>query len=450
MAQIGRIYYVVQNDSGTAQVSVNVEVRKQGAKISGGGSGDTGSGEVTITVNNPGGIIVGDSVVQKSGATIGTTSYGVSTVTATTIGINTGGAITWSDNDSLIPTTNLPTIYNEPTVGADVAANPIVTGSDGVAAAWAQGGFYCLYLSGGTTPITPMVVEDIYIPAESSKSNVFTQATAVGYVFDTVRDLTTAGAKILSIRRAGTEKQYIDKDGHLGATTFDGAVTVSTGGLAVTGNSTITGTLGGLTGLTVASGGASITGGLTVPTGGVTVSAGGLTVSAGAVSLPAGSIQTAALPSNLVVTAPATTLGAITDTALTNGAAETDRITTAAYTFTAANVGALIIVNVPYRIVCGSSEEGTVKVRLYMETAAGAGTYVVKAWGIFNNRSQTHSSHSISFSWFEAVVPTGAIRWKITDAATAVAGSPVCSYMGTLTNDGGTARAYIQIVEFKK
>jgi hypothetical protein len=44
-----------------------------------------------------------------------------------------------------------------------------------------------------------------------------------------------------------------------------GALTVSSGGASITGNSTITGTLGGLTGLTVSSGGASITGDLTTP-----------------------------------------------------------------------------------------------------------------------------------------------------------------------------------------
>lgn len=52
--------------------------------------------------------------------------------------------------------------------------------------------------------------------------------------------------------------------GVLGTSTFGGALTVTSGGIAVTGNSTITGTLGGLTGLTVASGGASITGGATI------------------------------------------------------------------------------------------------------------------------------------------------------------------------------------------
>ena len=45
-----------------------------------------------------------------------------------------------------------------------------------------------------------------------------------------------------------------------GVTISSGGLTVSAGGAAITGNSTITGTLGGVTGLTVASGGASITG----------------------------------------------------------------------------------------------------------------------------------------------------------------------------------------------
>jgi fibronectin-binding autotransporter adhesin len=47
-------------------------------------------------------------------------------------------------------------------------------------------------------------------------------------------------------------------------------VTVASGGIAVTGNSTITGTLSGLTGLTIASGGTSISGGLNNNSGGIT------------------------------------------------------------------------------------------------------------------------------------------------------------------------------------
>ena len=49
-----------------------------------------------------------------------------------------------------------------------------------------------------------------------------------------------------------------------------GGLTVSAGGIAVTGNSTIAGSLSGITGLTVASGGANITGGVTNNAGGIT------------------------------------------------------------------------------------------------------------------------------------------------------------------------------------
>jgi hypothetical protein len=67
---------------------------------------------------------------------------------------------------------------------------------------------------------------------------------------------------------------------------------VSSGGIAVTGNSTITGTLGGLTGLTVASGGIAVTGNSTIA--GTLGSLTGLTLASGQVLLPIGS---AALPS---------------------------------------------------------------------------------------------------------------------------------------------------------
>ncbi len=55
-----------------------------------------------------------------------------------------------------------------------------------------------------------------------------------------------------------------------GTITSAGVLTVSSGGISVTGNSTISGTLSGLTGLTVASGGATITGGIDNNSGGIT------------------------------------------------------------------------------------------------------------------------------------------------------------------------------------
>lgn len=71
------------------------------------------------------------------------------------------------------------------------------------------------------------------------------------------------------------------------AQTFTALQTFSAA-IAVTGNSTITGTLGGLTGLTVASGGASITGNSTIAgtLGGIT----GLTVASGGITVTSGDI----------------------------------------------------------------------------------------------------------------------------------------------------------------
>lgn len=102
--------------------------------------------------------------------------------------------------------------------------------------------------------------------------------------------------------------------GLTGLTVASGGLTVSTGGLTVaangmtvTGNSTITGTLGGLTGLTVASGGATITtGGLTVTAGGITATGNstitgtlggltGLTVASGGASITGNSTITGTL-----------------------------------------------------------------------------------------------------------------------------------------------------------
>lgn len=108
--------------------------------------------------------------------------------------------------------------------------------------------------------------------------------------------------------------------GLTGLTVASGGLTVTTGGLTIaangatiTGNSTITGTLSGLTGLTVASGGASITGattfvsgGVTVTTGGLTVTAGGLTVTAGGITATGNSTVTGTLTSQSFIPSSAT------------------------------------------------------------------------------------------------------------------------------------------------
>ena len=57
-----------------------------------------------------------------------------------------------------------------------------------------------------------------------------TGPTAVGIILDTLNELNTSGAKVLSIRNAGVEKAYIDKDGDF---VTGGTITVNGGALDV-------------------------------------------------------------------------------------------------------------------------------------------------------------------------------------------------------------------------
>ncbi len=87
---------------------------------------------------------------------------------------------------------------------------------------------------------------------------------------DLTLDLTKATATTLSLTNSGTGVAGLSVEG---GASFGANVAVTAGGVSITGNSTITGTLSGLTGLTVASGGANITGGLNA---GGTITFGGL------------------------------------------------------------------------------------------------------------------------------------------------------------------------------
>jgi hypothetical protein len=63
---------------------------------------------------------------------------------------------------------------------------------------------------------TPKFVRSYKVAVpDSILTNVFDNATAVGFKVDTQAALTTTGAKILSLNTGGTEKFYVDKDGDL-------------------------------------------------------------------------------------------------------------------------------------------------------------------------------------------------------------------------------------------
>lgn len=107
-----------------------------------------------------------------------------------------------------------------------------------------------------------------------------TTGTVYGLYLDVLNTASHANSRLIDLRVGGSSVWSVAADGSISQAE---ALVVGSGGLDVTGNSTITGTLGGLTGLTVASGGATISGnstidgtlgsltGLTVVSGGITV-----------------------------------------------------------------------------------------------------------------------------------------------------------------------------------
>lgn len=60
-------------------------------------------------------------------------------------------------------------------------------------------------------------------------SRAATAATAVGFISDTVNNLTTAGAKLVSWRNQGVEKAWLDKDGNFSGGTINGVLMSSIG-----------------------------------------------------------------------------------------------------------------------------------------------------------------------------------------------------------------------------
>lgn len=107
----------------------------------------------------------------------------------------------------------------------------------------------------------------------------------------------------------------------LGVTVTAGGLTVSAGGATITGNTTITGTLGGLTGLTVASGGAAITGNSTV-TGNLNVTG---TITGASIVVPAASVTAGTFgagsyvfPASVTITTNLTATGGTTSVGVLN------------------------------------------------------------------------------------------------------------------------------------
>ena len=227
MAQKGRIQITVTDTSGNALSGVSVEIRKQGATV----RNDHAGANTSFTVNDPGAITTAGTADEVQVGTDSGTTQQVSSFTATNVTV----ADTFTDvddNDRLTVINNLPTIYSDAN-GDQSITNPISTGANGSVTCWAEITPYDVHISGGSA--TTALREDVVPVGHGDVSvNDISGATAVGYILDTNRSFSDAGAKLISIRNATSEKFSVDKDGDLLSHTVNGALTVASGGLTIT------------------------------------------------------------------------------------------------------------------------------------------------------------------------------------------------------------------------
>ncbi|MBI2267822.1 MAG: hypothetical protein HYU80_00020 [Candidatus Blackburnbacteria bacterium] len=161
--------------------------------------------------------------VSGGGATITAGNLGIGTSPVGTAGLYMNGAITSGST-----TQYGMFIDSSASTGATTAIYGMYMRAGGAAGTYTTGNVYGIYVA---------------TPAKGAGQTV-----------------TTAYGSYIQAQSAGSTSNYgIYVAAPSGGSGTNSGITVAGGGIAVTGNSTITGTLGGLTGLTVASGGAVMT-----------------------------------------------------------------------------------------------------------------------------------------------------------------------------------------------
>jgi hypothetical protein len=300
MAQLGKLSGTVTDAAGNAASGATVEVRQQGATVSGAQAGPT------YTVHDIGAAAVGLQV--KVNAT-GTVTRNISGVTASSITTSGPGLGSLNNGDRITITSTLPTLYGD-NRGDATKANPLTADASGYWECWVPILPYDLKqtYSGSSVLKLDVVPEGM----EKVQSNMFTTVVGTAVWHHAALRTITSGMLERIDNPDGTSKRSLDFAGN---ESLAGNETVA-GNLSVGGTGTITGLLTATGGETVAS---SFT----------------YSGAAGSYSLTAGSIETQDLAAN-----------AVTKTYVGTGTAD-DAVATGAYpTFgdvTNANTGAITL-----------------------------------------------------------------------------------------------------------
>jgi len=246
MARFGRMEVFVTDSAGNALNGVSVEFRRAGALTNG------ATGPTTIVANTVGSILVGDTVrAGLAGASDAVASI-VSEVSFTASGAGWGAL---ADGVLMSITAPFPAVFNAED-GTEALTQPgLQTDADGFLEAYAENGMYDIFITGGgaTTEIRHNVP---CVGGTETKIYIVGSGTTEHWIWDTGRVL-AAGDKHTVWKDDGTEIASLTDAGKLtlvgvGGLTTGGAIVNTAGGLTIIGNSTITGTLGGVTNLTLA------------------------------------------------------------------------------------------------------------------------------------------------------------------------------------------------------
>ena len=286
MAQLAHFERTFLDSAGNPIDGATVGIYGQGATIVSGGPN-------VFVVDDPGSFLVNDAVkyIAPDGTDPGQTTLLVTAVSATGITVSGIGFSSTANNGRLLNAGFNPSIFKD--AQGNEAKGTFTTNAQGYADCWLVGQPVDVQTSGGTSTLGAAATHYWFdvTPSggESSTSNTYSGTVLKR---NTLRALVATDV-LEDLQVGGTSKFKVLGDGEIvagaagathaltgnttitGTLTSSGALAVQAGGATITGNSTIAGTLGGLTGLTVSSGGATITGSSTV--GGVTLDPSGPT-----------------------------------------------------------------------------------------------------------------------------------------------------------------------------
>ena len=221
--------------------------------LTSGGGGGGGSGSPLLEgVLALGKVAANGTAINVDGATVSKTATGTYTVTLNSAASNANYTVQLSMEESNATREDLHiSLDNQTTTSFRVT---IREGDSG----------------GSTNVLTDKIWHFIAFDPNAAAggggtpSNAFTQG---GNSFGGTALLGTTDSFGLNIISGGSTALSIASTGEA---TFSNSLTINSGGLSVSGNSSINGTLSGLTGLTVVSGGASFSGGVNINSSGIT------------------------------------------------------------------------------------------------------------------------------------------------------------------------------------